>query len=245
MRIFPAIDLRNGKCVNLIQGRADAETIFSEDPISVAESWADQGAEYLHLVDLDGAFEGDSANLSIVKEIVQRISIPTQLGGGIRDMERIEHILGLGVSRLILGTAALRNWELVQDAATKYPKQIVVGIDATNGLVATEGWVNISERQATEFAREMTSLGVETIIYTDITSDGMLAGPNVEATAEIITSLDSSIEVVASGGVTTLDDLKNLKAIGSAGAIIGRALYTQQLDLQLAINTVRNSIRLP
>ncbi len=245
MRIFPAIDLRNGKCVNLIQGRADAETIFSEDPISVAESWADQGAEYLHLVDLDGAFEGDSANLSIVKEIVQRISIPTQLGGGIRDMERIEHILGLGVSRLILGTAALRNWELVQDAATKYPKQIVVGIDATNGLVATEGWVNVSERQATEFAREMTSLGVETIIYTDITSDGMLAGPNVEATAEIITSLDSSIEVVASGGVTTLDDLKNLKAIGSAGAIIGRALYTQQLDLQLAINTVRNSIRLP
>jgi len=211
----------------------------------VAESWADQGAEYLHLVDLDGAFEGDSANLSIVQEIVQRISIPTQLGGGIRDMERIEHILGLGVSRLILGTAALRNWELVQDAATKYPKQIVVGIDATNGLVATEGWVNISERQATEFAREMTSLGVETIIYTDITSDGMLAGPNVEATAEIITSLDSSIEVVASGGVTTLDDLKNLKAIGSAGAIIGRALYTQQLDLQLAINTVRNSIRLP
>ena len=245
MRIFPAIDLRNGKCVNLIQGRADAETIFSEDPISVAESWADQGAEYLHLVDLDGAFEGDSANLSIVKEIVQRISIPTQLGGGIRDMERIEHILGLGVSRLILGTAALRNWELVQDAATKYPKQIVVGIDATNGLVATEGWVNISERQATEFAREMTSLGVETIIYTDITSDGMLAGPNVEATAEIITSLDSSIEVVASGGVTTLDDLKKLKAIGSAGAIIGRALYTQQLDLQLAINTVRNTIRLP
>jgi phosphoribosylformimino-5-aminoimidazole carboxamide ribotide isomerase len=245
MRIFPAIDLRNGKCVNLIQGRADAETIFSEDPISVAESWADQGAEYLHLVDLDGAFEGDSANLSIVQEIVQRISIPTQLGGGIRDMERIEHILGLGVSRLILGTAALRNWELVQDAATKYPKQIVVGIDATNGLVATEGWVNVSERQATEFAREMTSLGVETIIYTDITSDGMLAGPNVEATAEIITSLDSSIEVVASGGVTTLDDLKNLKAIGSAGAIIGRALYTQQLDLQLAINTVRNSIRLP
>ena len=245
MRIFPAIDLRNGKCVNLIQGRADAETIFSEDPISVAESWADQGAEYLHLVDLDGAFEGDSANLSIVQEIVQRISIPTQLGGGIRDMERIEHILGLGVSRLILGTAALRNWELVQDAATKYPKQIVVGIDATNGLVATEGWVNVSERQATEFAREMTSLGVETIIYTDITSDGMLAGPNVEATAEIITSLDSSIEVVASGGVTTLDDLKNLKAVGSAGAIIGRALYTQQLDLQLAINTVRNSIRLP
>ena len=160
-------------------------------------------------------------------------------------MERIEHILGLGVSRLILGTAALRNWELVQDAATKYPKQIVVGIDATNGLVATEGWVNVSERHATEFAREMTSLGVETIIYTDITSDGMLAGPNVEATAEIITSLDSSIEVVASGGVTTLDDLKKLKAIGSAGAIIGRALYTQQLDLQLAINTVRNSIRLP
>ena len=245
MRIFPAIDLRNGKCVNLIQGRADAETIFSEDPISVAESWADQGAEYLHLVDLDGAFEGDSANLSIVKEIVQRISIPTQLGGGIRDMERIEHILGLGVSRLILGTAALRNWELIQDVATKYPKQIVVGIDATNGLVATEGWVNVSERQATEFAREMTSLGVETIIYTDITSDGMLAGPNVEATAEIITSLDPSIEVVASGGVTTLDDLKNLKAIGSAGAIIGRSLYTQQLDLKSAINTVRNSTHRP
>ena len=245
MRVFPAIDLRNGKCVNLIQGRAEAETVFSEDPISVAESWADQGAEYLHLVDLDGAFQGDSANLSIVQEIVQRISIPTQLGGGIRDMERIEHVLDLGVSRLILGTAALRNWELVQDAATKYPKQIAVGIDATKGLVATEGWVNISERKSAEFAKEMVSLGIETIIYTDITSDGMLAGPNVDATAEIITSLDSSIEVVASGGVTTLDDLKNLKAIGSAGAIIGRALYTQQLDLKSAINTVRNSTHRP
>ena len=160
-------------------------------------------------------------------------------------MERIEHVLDLGVSRLILGTAALRNWELVQDAATKYPKQIAIGIDATKGLVATEGWVNISERKSAEFAKEMVSLGIETIIYTDITSDGMLAGPNVDATAEIITSLDSSVEVVASGGVTTLDDLKNLKAIGSAGAIIGRALYTQQLDLKSAINTVRNSTHRP
>ncbi len=239
MRIFPAIDLRDGKCVNLIQGRADAETVFSEDPASIAESWVDQGAEYLHLVDLDGAFQGNSNNLSIVQEITRRFSIPTQLGGGIRNMDRIERILDLGVSRIILGTAAIKNPKLVQDATEKYPKQIVVGIDAADGLVAIEGWVNFSERRSTEFAQQVVDLGVKTIVYTDIQSDGMLGGPNVAATSEIITSLDSSVEVVASGGVTMLGDLEKLKSIGADGAIIGRALYTRQLNLKEAIATAR------
>ena len=239
MRIFPAIDLRGGKCVNLIQGRADAETVFSEDPVAIAELWVEQGAEYLHLVDLDGAFQGKSANLEIVQEIVCRVSIPTQLGGGIRNSDQVKQILDLGVTRVILGTAALKDSALVESVCSQYPTRIVVGIDAKDSLVATEGWVNISERYATAFAQEMIALGVKTVVYTDIQSDGMLKGPNVVATAKIIETLDPSIEVVASGGITTLDDLYHLRGIGSAGAIIGRALYTHQLSLEEAIAAVR------
>jgi len=239
MRIFPAIDLRGGKCVNLIQGRADAETVFSEDPVAIAKLWAEQGAEYLHLVDLDGAFQGKSANLKIVQEIVRRVSIPTQLGGGIRNSDQVKQILDLGVTRVILGTAALKDPALVESTCLHYPARVVVGIDAKNSLVATEGWINISERPAITFAQEMVALGVKTIVYTDIQSDGMLKGPNVVATAAIIETLDPLIEVVASGGIATLDDLRHLKGIGSTGAIIGRALYTHQLSLEEAIAAVR------
>ena len=235
MRIFPAIDHRGGKCVNLIQGRADAETVFSEDPVAMAKLWAEQGAEYLHLVDLDGAFQGKSANLEIVQEIVRRVSIPTQLGGGIRNSDQVKQILDLGVTRVILGTAALKDPALVESICSHYPTRVVVGIDAKNSLVATEGWINISERHAITFAQEMIALGVKTIVYTDIQSDGMLKGPNVVATAAIIETLDPLIEVVASGGIATLDDLLHLKGIGSAGAIIGRALYTHQLCLEEAL----------
>ena len=181
MRIFPAIDLRGGKCVNLIQGQADAETVFSEDPVAIAKLWAEQGAEYLHLVDLDGAFQGKSANLKIVQEIVRRVSIPTQLGGGIRNSDQVKQILDLGVTRVILGTAALKDPALVESTCSHYPARVVVGIDAKNSLVATEGWINISERPAITFAQEMVALGVKTIVYTDIQSDGMLKGPNVVA----------------------------------------------------------------
>ena len=239
MRIFPAIDLRGRKCVNLIQGRADAETVFSEDPVAIAELWAEQGAEYLHLVDLDGAFQGKSANLEIVQEIVRRVSIPTQLGGGIRNSDQVKQILDLGVTRVILGTAALKDPALVESACSQCPTRIVVGIDAKDSLIATEGWINISERHAITFAQEVVALGVKTIVYTDIQSDGMLKGPNVVATAAIIETLDPLIEVVASGGIATLDDLRHLKGIGSTGAIIGRALYTHQLSLEEAIAAVR------
>ena len=239
MRIFPAIDLRGGKCVNLIQGQADAETVFSEDPVAIAKLWAEQGAEYLHLVDLDGAFQGKSANLKIVQEIVRRVSIPTQLGGGIRNSDQVKQILDLGVTRVILGTAALKDPALVESTCPHYPARVVVGIDAKNSLVATEGWINISERPAITFAQEVVALGVKTIVYTDIQSDGMLKGPNVVATAAIIETLDPLIEVVASGGIATLDDLRHLKGIGSTGAIIGRALYTHQLSLEEAIAAVR------
>jgi phosphoribosylformimino-5-aminoimidazole carboxamide ribotide isomerase len=233
MLILPAIDLRNGKCVNLVQGRAEDETVFSDDPVGMAERWEAEGAEYLHLVDLDGAFEGSSANLHIVKKIVEAVNIPVQLGGGIRTMERLDAVLALGVARAILGTAALKDPELVETACEKYGERIAVGIDAKDGMVATEGWLTVSQKSAVEFAREMEIRGIQTIVYTDIKSDGMLKGPNVEATQAIVDAVNS--DVIGSGGVTSIADLKALKSVGASGAIIGRALYTGALELKTAL----------
>jgi phosphoribosylformimino-5-aminoimidazole carboxamide ribotide isomerase len=233
MLILPAIDLRNGKCVNLVQGRAEDETVFSDDPMGMAERWEAEGAEYLHLVDLDGAFEGSSANLHIVKKIVETVNIPVQLGGGIRTMERLDAVLALGVARAILGTAALKDPELVETACGKYGERIAVGIDAKDGMVATEGWLTVSQKSAVEFAREMEIRGIQTIVYTDIKSDGMLKGPNVEATQAIVDAVNS--DVIGSGGVTSIADLKALKSVGASGAIIGRALYTGALELKTAL----------
>lgn len=233
MLILPAIDLRNGKCVNLVQGRAQEETVFSDQPVEMAKQWQAEGAEYLHLVDLDGAFQGSSANLHIVKQILETIDIPAQLGGGIRTMERLDEVLELGVARAILGTAALKNPIFVEDACRKYGNRIAVGIDATDGMVATEGWLEVSKKSAVEFAREMEGCGVQTIIYTDIKSDGMLNGPNVEATQAISNAV--RINVIASGGITSLADIEVLKSINVSGAIIGRALYTNALSLKDAI----------
>jgi len=199
----------------------------------MAEQWQTEGAEYLHLVDLDGAFQGSSANLHIVKQIVETIDIPVQLGGGIRTMERLDEVLELGVARAILGTAALKNPILVEDACRKYGNRIAVGIDATDGMVATEGWLEVSQKSAVEFAREMEGCGVQTIIYTDIKSDGMLKGPNVEATQAINDAV--GVNVIASGGITSLADIEVLKSINVSGAIIGRALYTNDLSLKDAI----------
>ena len=237
MLILPAIDLRNGKCVNLVQGRAEDETIFSDQPVEMAKRWETEGAEYLHLVDLDGAFHGTSANLRIVREIVGAIHIPVQLGGGIRTLEQLGEVLQLGVARAILGTAALKNPELVEAACRTYGVQIAVGIDAKDGLVATEGWLDVSQKSAIEFAKEMEDFGVRTIIYTDIKSDGMLKGPNVEATQTLVDTV--KIDVIASGGITSLADIETLKSIGASGAIIGRALYTGDLELQSAIEAAR------
>ena len=234
MLILPAIDLRDGKCVNLVQGKAGQETIFSDHPVQMAMQWQDGGAEYLHLVDLDGAFSAESDNLHIVKEIVETVQIPVQLGGGIRTMERLDSVLSLGVIRAILGTAALKNPPLVEAACREHGSKIAVGIDARDGMVATEGWLDISEKPALAFAREMEDCGVQTIIYTDIKSDGMLQGPNLETTEAIANTV--AVNVIGSGGITSIQDLQALKAIGVYGAIVGRALYTGALDLKTAIS---------
>ncbi len=231
MQILPAIDLRGGKCVNLVQGIAEQETVFSDAPVEMALRWQAEGAEYLHLVDLDGAFQNESANLDIVGEIVDALEIPVQLGGGIRSMERLDTVLALGVDRAILGTVALKQPDFVKQACAKYDARIAVGIDAKDGMVATEGWLEVSQKSAVEFAQEMTD--VQTLIYTDIKSDGMLKGPNVEATVDIINAV--SADVIGSGGVTSLADIAALKGIGASGAIIGRALYTGDLTLNDAI----------
>ena len=231
MQILPAIDLRDGKCVNLVQGIATQETVFSDAPVEMAQRWQAEGAEYLHLVDLDGAFQNESANLHIVGEIASALDIPVQLGGGIRSMVQLETVLALGVDRAILGTVALKQPSLVKQACAKYGERIAVGIDAKDGKVATEGWLEVSQKSAVEFAQEMAE--VQTIIYTDIKSDGMLKGPNVDATADIIDAVPAN--VIASGGVTSLTDVTTLKQIGASGAIIGRALYTGDLTLQDAI----------
>ena len=231
MKILPAIDLRDGKCVNLVQGIATQETVFSDAPVEMAQRWQTEGAEYLHLVDLDGAFQGESANLHIVSEIVSALDIPVQLGGGIRSMEQLEAVLALGVDRAILGTVALKQPSLVKQACAKYGARIAVGIDAKDGMVATDGWLEVSQKPAVEFAREMTE--VQTFIYTDIKSDGMLKGPNVDATADIIDAVPAN--VIGSGGVTSLADVLALNQIGASGAIIGRALYTGDLMLHDAI----------
>ena len=237
MLILPAIDLRNGKCVNLVQGRAGEETIFSDQPVEMAQQWQQGGAEYLHLVDLDGAFSAVSDNLHIVREIVEMLQIPVQLGGGIRTMERLDDVLAIGVTRAILGTAALKNPTLVEAACKKYGSQIAVGIDAKDGMVATEGWLDVSEKSAITFAKEMEDCGVQTIIYTDIKSDGMLQGPNTETTEAIADAV--SVDVIASGGITSIQDIQALKAIEVHGAIVGRALYTGALDLKAAISIAR------
>ena len=238
MLILPAIDLRNGKCVNLVQGRAGEETIFSDHPVEMAQRWQQGGAEYLHLVDLDGAFGEISDNLHIVKEIVETLQIPIQLGGGIRTMDRLDGVLSLGVTRAILGTAALKNPPLVEAACEKYGHRIAVGIDAKDGMVATEGWLDVSEKPALAFAKEMADCGTQTIIYTDIKSDGMLQGPNLETTAAIADAV--SVDVIASGGITSIQDIQALKAIAVHGAIVGRSLYTKALDLTTAIATARS-----
>ena len=231
MQILPAIDLRGGKCVNLIQGIAEQETVFSDSPVKMAKRWQAEGAEYLHLVDLDGAFQGESANLHIVGEIVDVLDIPVQLGGGIRSIEQLEAVLALGVDRAILGTAALKQPDLVEQACAKHREHIAVGIDAKDGMVATHGWLEVSHKSAVQFAAELSE--VQTIIYTDIKSDGMLKGPNVAATADIVNAVYAN--VIASGGVTSLNDIESLKKIGASGAIIGRALYTGDLALCDAI----------
>ena len=236
MIIYPAIDIRGGRCVRLTEGRFDAETVFADDPAQMALKWAGLGAEFLHLVDLDGALAGEGKNVPVIQRILKSVSIPVQLGGGIRNLETIEKLLELGVTRLILGSAAVKNPELVAEACKKYPGHIAVGIDAKKGEVAIEGWGQGSGVAATELAKKMASFGVETIIYTDISRDGMLSGVNVEATAALARAC--GVPIIASGGVASLGDIRRGKAVegdGVQGCIIGKAIYTGAVDLKEAL----------
>ena len=236
MIIYPAIDIRGGRCVRLTEGRFDAETVFADDPAEMALKWAGLGAEFLHLVDLDGALAGEGKNVPVIERILQSVSIPVQLGGGIRNLETIEKLLALGVNRLILGSAAVKNPQLVEEACKKYPGHIAVGIDAKNGDVAIEGWGKGSGVAATELAKKMAAYGVETIIYTDISRDGMLSGVNVEATAAL--ARVCGVPIIASGGVASLEDIRRVKAVesdGVQGCIIGKAIYTGAVDLKAAL----------
>lgn len=236
MIVIPAIDLKEGRCVRLEQGEMDRDTVFSDNPAEQALKWQQAGAELIHLVDLDGAFAGEPRNKDAIKSILNTISIPAQLGGGIRDMATIEAYLTLGLSRVIIGTAAQRNPELVKEACAKFPGRIVVGIDAKNGMVAVQGWAEVTDITAVELAKKFEDCGVAAIIYTDISRDGMMAGPNLEATRSLAESI--SIPVIASGGVSSLADIEKLMAIehsGVSGAITGKAIYTGAIDLHEAI----------
>lgn len=234
MILYPAIDLKGGQCVRLIRGDMDQATVFNEDPAAQAGEFAAAGAEWLHLVDLDGAFAGKPVNAAAVEAILGAVEIPAQLGGGIRDLATIETWLDRGIRRVILGTTAVRNPDLVLEACRKWPDRIAVGIDARGGRVAVEGWAQETDLGAGELARRFVDAGVAAIIYTDIDRDGVLQGANTAATAALARAVP--IPVIASGGVSTLDDIRALAADGGiAGAIIGRALYDGRIDLKEAL----------
>ncbi|MDF2674095.1 MAG: hisA [Clostridiales bacterium] len=230
MIIFPAIDIKGGKCVRLEQGRLDRETIYGEDPVQRAKLWESKGALYLHIVDLDGAFEGVRLNRSIIKSIVDNVSIPVQLGGGIRTINDIKDVLSLGVQRVILGTSVVEEDGFLEEALFKYGNKIAVSIDAKNGYVALNGWTKISDIKAIYFGKVLENMGLKTLIYTDISKDGMLQGPNLEELKVLKESLD--INIIASGGVSSADDVKLLKSLNMYGAIIGKALYTGNIKLE-------------
>lgn len=240
MIIFPAIDIRDGKCVRLFKGDFNQETVFSDKPEEMAEKWQAEGAEFLHLVDLDGALAGKSQNLATVKKIIAAVNIPVELGGGIRTMENIDEVLALGVKRVILGSVAVKNPELVKEACAKYGERIVVGIDAKDGIVAVDGWGVSGNVDVITLAKEMAKAGVKTIIYTDISRDGTLTGVNVEATAKL--ARESGINIVASGGVKSTADIKALlpyEKDGIEGVIVGKSIYMKTLDLAEAIEIGR------
>lgn len=236
MIIYPAIDIKDGKCVRLRQGSFKEVTVYFENPLDAARKWKDAGAKYLHVVDLDGARSGSPKNLGIVSGIVKQLGLKVQLGGGIRTLQSIETVLGMGVSRVILGTAAVKDPELVEKAVERFGECIAVGIDARNGRVATDGWEDASGYSAIELAGQMERIGVKTVIYTDIEKDGMLEGPNFEAIRSMKEA--TGLEVIASGGVAGIHDIVRLKETGADGVIAGKALYTGALDLAEALEVV-------
>ena len=233
MKIWPAIDLRGGNCVRLKQGDYNQETVFGDNPGAMASQWCEQGAQCMHLVDLDGARDGLWINQDAVRSIVQSIDVPCQLGGGVREESTIELLLGLGVSRLIIGTKALKEPEWFSSMVSKFPNQLALGIDARDGMVATDGWLETSQTTAISLAQQFAGQPVAAIIYTDISRDGMMQGANVAGMAEMKQATE--IPVIASGGVTTLEDVRQLRDAGLDGAIIGRSLYDGVIHLPEAI----------
>ncbi len=238
--LIPAIDLKNGHCVRLKQGRMDDATDYGDDPARMAVHWQSLGATRLHVVDLDGAFAGKPENRNAIRGICARLSIPVQLGGGLRDLETIEDTLGLGVGRVILGSVAVSNPKLVTDACAAFPGQICVGIDAKDGMVAVHGWDDVTDTAAVDLARRFEDAGVITIIYTDISRDGMLTGPNIDETLKLVRSI--SIPVIVSGGIAQLEDVKACARYadkGICGAITGRAIYEGTLDFAKAMELLK------
>lgn len=236
MLIIPAIDLRAGKCVRLVEGKPEHETIYSDDPVAMAVHWQEEGARFLHVVDLDGAFAGAPKNLAVISGILAAVKMPVQIGGGIRSLATIERLLELGASRVILGSAAILEPKLVAEACAKYGEAILVGIDARNGQVAIEGWGMTVEKCALELAQEVQAQGVQRVVFTDIKRDGTLQGPNLEATGALAKA--TGLKIVASGGVSTLDDLRAVKELEPTGVdsvIIGKSLYAGTVTLKEAL----------
>jgi phosphoribosylformimino-5-aminoimidazole carboxamide ribotide isomerase len=239
--IIPAIDIRAGKCVRLRQGQAEQQTVYGADPVTIAQRWAAVGASLLHVVDLDGAFSGQLQNFPVIQQIVNTVSVPVQIGGGLRDLETIQAVLDAGVSRVVLGTSVLERWELLVTATARFPDRICVGIDSREGRVALHGWQMVSQIEPLSLAREVATTPVAAIIYTDITRDGTLHGPNIAGIAAI--AREVTVPIIASGGVSQLDDLRRLaelESLGVVGVIVGKALYEGHFDYQQACAVLRS-----
>lgn len=240
MLIIPAVDIKNGRCVRLFQGRMDEETVFSDNPAAMAKKWEGEGAEIIHVVDLNGAIEKSPQNLDSIREIIDSVKVPIQVGGGIRNERVIKLFFEIGAKRVVIGTEAIQNPKFVKDACKAFPGQIVVGIDARDGFVAIEGWTKTTRIKAVDLAKQFEDCGVAAINFTDIYRDGMKTGPNIDETRRLAEAV--STPVVASGGVSCIEDIQNLmplKAVGVVGVITGRALYSGSLNLRVAINTFK------
>lgn len=238
MIIFPAIDIKDGRCVRLTQGRFDQVSIYNDNPAEVARLWESMGSQYIHLVDLDGAKDGSPASRDMVKSVIDAVDIPVQVGGGIRSLERADQLIELGARRIILGTAAVNDRELTQAVAERYPGRTAVSVDAVNGMAAVNGWAKVSDTDVLDICTFMQEIGINTLIYTDILMDGMLKGPNFGEYERLMR--ETSLDIIASGGVTTKEDIERLAQMGIYGAIVGKALYDEKIDLKEAIRCSRN-----
>ena len=238
MIIFPAIDIKDGRCVRLTQGKFDQVSIYNDNPAEVARLWESMGAQYIHLVDLDGAKDGSPASRDMVKSVIDAVDIPVQVGGGIRSLERADQLIALGARRIILGTAAVNDRELTQAVAERYPGRTAVSVDAVNGMAAVNGWAKVSDTDVLDICTFMQEIGINTLIYTDILMDGMLKGPNFGEYERLMR--ETSLDIIASGGVTTKEDVTRLAKMGIYGAIVGKALYDEKIDLKEAIRCSRN-----